>query len=293
MTSDIAVRFWRPIAEADATLLCAHLAAGRTRPHLHEEWQFAVADVRSQLSVGAFRRYPVGPLEVSVVAPYTVHDEGAGPGPITHWRVLYVAPSLLAEIGHGVGAAAGSELPRFASAVIANPVAAVELRALLRDSEEEAVLVADLLDRVRRWLERLLRHRGAERPAPAGPAVVQRARRYLHGRPTHPVSLPELTADTGVTASHLVRSFSRAVGLPPMTYHAQVRLARARRLLAEGRSATWVAYECGFADQSHLSRHFKACYGVTPGLMQRASRRAPVPAAAEAARSAAVDLSAA
>jgi AraC-like DNA-binding protein len=47
-----------------------------------------------------------------------------------------------------------------------------------------------------------------------------------------------------------------------------VRLARARRLLAEGRSATWVAHECGFADQSHLSRRFKECHGVTPGTFQ-------------------------
>jgi hypothetical protein len=42
-----------------------------------------------------------------------------------------------------------------------------------------------------------------------------------------------------------------------------------------------------------LSRHFKACYGVTPGLFQRGSRGAPVPGSADAARPAAVDLSAA
>jgi len=29
-----------------------------------------------------------------------------------------------------------------------------------------------------------------------------------------------------------------------------------------------VAYECGFADQSHLSRRFKECNGVTPGAFQ-------------------------
>jgi AraC-like DNA-binding protein len=80
--------------------------------------------------------------------------------------------------------------------------------------------------------------------------------------------MPEVGAIAGVTSSHLVRSFSRAVGLPPRSYHAQVRLARARRLLAEGKSPTWVAYECGFADQSHLSRRFKECHGVTPGAFQ-------------------------
>ena len=49
-------------------------------------------------------------------------------------------------------------------------------------------------------------------------------------------------------------------------------------LLAEGKSATWVAYECGLADQSHLSRRFKECHGVTPGTFQaqyRAELNAP------------------
>jgi len=47
-------------------------------------------------------------------------------------------------------------------------------------------------------------------------------------------------------------------GSGPKSYHTQLRLARARRLLlAEGKPATWVAYECGFADQSHLTRRFK------------------------------------
>jgi AraC-like DNA-binding protein len=73
----------------------------------------------------------------------------------------------------------------------------------------------------------------------------------------------------GVSPSHLMRSFSRSVGLPPLSYQAQVRLAHARRLLIEGRSASWVAHECGFADQSHLSRRFKESYGLTPGAFQR------------------------
>jgi AraC-like DNA-binding protein len=65
-----------------------------------------------------------------------------------------------------------------------------------------------------------------------------------------------------------VRTFTRSVGLPPKSYQTQVRLARAQRLLAEGKSPTWVTYECGFADQSHLCRRFKECYGLTPGTFQ-------------------------
>jgi AraC family chemosensory pili system transcriptional regulator ChpD len=33
-----------------------------------------------------------------------------------------------------------------------------------------------------------------------------------------------------------------------------------------------VASQVGFADQSHLIRHFRAAYGVTPGRYARDSR---------------------
>jgi AraC-like DNA-binding protein len=152
--------------------------------------------------------------------------------------------------------------------VVTDPEAAAELRELLRLSEDSTIKGAEFLSQVAHWLEQLLACHAEYIAAPKRMPAVERARAYLQNRPTQSVTLPEVGAAAGVTISHLVRSFSREVGLPPRSYHAQVRLARARRLLAEGKSATWVAYECGFADQSHLSRGFKECHGVTPGAFQ-------------------------
>jgi AraC-like DNA-binding protein len=50
----------------------------------------------------------------------------------------------------------------------------------------------------------------------------------------------------------------------------QLRLARASEALASGLSVSTVAYECGFADQSHLSRKFKQAYGLTPAAWANA-----------------------
>jgi AraC-like DNA-binding protein len=121
---------------------------------------------------------------------------------------------------------------------------------------------------VRSWLQRCLVRHAEENAAPRSPRAVERVRAHLQSRATDTVSLPELGTIAGVTLSRVARSFSKAVGLPPASYHAHARLARAWRLLAQGKSATWVAYECGFADQSHLSRRFKECYGLTPGAFQ-------------------------
>lgn len=258
--SEETVRFWPPVPEAATDLVGAYLHTGRGRAHVHEDWQFAVPEGPAKLSMGAFRRYPVRPTDVGVVRPYEVHTESVGGGPATEWRVLYVADSLLPRAWQGASCAVGP--------VLADPVAAIELRDLLRTSEEGAIGGPEFLRRALRWLEQLEHHHQAEGTTATHMPAVERARRYLQERATRSVTLPEVAAVSGVTVSHLVRSFSRTIGLPPKSYHAQLRLARARRLLAEGKSATWVAYECGFADQSHLSRRFKESYGLTPGAFQ-------------------------
>ncbi len=55
-----------------------------------------------------------------------------------------------------------------------------------------------------------------------------------------------------------------AFGLAPHAYLVQLRLARARRLLADGLSPAETAAALGFADQSHLGRWFRRAYGLTP-----------------------------
>jgi AraC-like DNA-binding protein len=258
MMIDEAVRFWPPVPQVAIELVGAYLQAGRARAHVHEEWQFAVPESPSKLLIGAFRRLTARPVDVTVVRPYEVHAEAGGTGPAPNWRVLYVAPSLLGRAGPGA----------VAGPVLTDPGAALELGALLRGSEDGTIDGPEFMLRTRRWLEQLLHRHPAEGTMPARMPAVERARKYLQERATRAVSLREVASVAGVTVSHLVRSFSRAVGLPPKSYHAQVRLAHARQLLAQGKSATWVAYECGFADQSHLSRRFKECYGLTPGAFQ-------------------------
>jgi AraC-like DNA-binding protein len=257
--------FWQPAPDMTTELVCALLEAREVPLHLHEEWQFGVLDTPSKLSLGAFRRYSAHADDVTIVHPYEVHSEGGEIDARPKWRMLYVMPAIVSQLY-------GGEAPRFGRPVVTDPAAAAELRDLLRRSGDGTIAGPEFLRLVAHWLEQFLLRHAEDAVAPQHVPAVERARAYLQNRPTQPVTLPEVGAIAGVTVPYLVRSFSRAVGLPPGSYHAQVRLARARRLLAEGKSATWVAYECGFADQSHLSRRFKECHGVSPGAFQEQYR---------------------
>jgi AraC-like DNA-binding protein len=261
MTHGANVRFWQPAPDAGAELVCASLETNEGPLHLHEEWQFGVLDTPSKLSLGAFRRYGADAGDITIVHPYGVHSEGGHLGGSARWLMLYVAPSI-------VNGLYGGEAPRFPGPVVSDPEAAAELGDLLRQSGDGMVGGPEFRNRVEQWLKQFLTRYAEPQSAPRQAPAVQRARAYLQSRPTEAVALSEVGEVAGVTLSHLVRSFSKTVGLPPRTFHGHVRLARARRLLAEGKPATWVAYECGFADQSHLNRRFKECHGVTPGVFQ-------------------------
>jgi AraC-like DNA-binding protein len=105
----------------------------------------------------------------------------------------------------------------------------------------------------------------ATRPLPQS---VQRARDLILDLHNTNLTLDDLSEAAGISRYHLVRLFSRQVGVPPHRYLVFVRLERARRLLSRGVPAAEAAAEVGFADQSHLTRHFRRRWGVTPSAYQ-------------------------
>src|SRR3546814_658757 len=98
---------------------------------------------------------------------------------------------------------------------------------------------------------------------PRLPTVALRARDYLHAHMDQDLGLDDLARATGVDRFRLSRAFKAAFGLAPHAYLVQLRLAKARRLLAAGQPPALVAMSLGFADQSHMGRWFRRAHGLT------------------------------
>ncbi len=69
----------------------------------------------------------------------------------------------------------------------------------------------------------------------------------------------------GKSVSAFERQFRQHLQTSPMQFHRKLRLARAAAsLIQTSHSIAKIASNCGFSDQSHLTRQFKQMYGTTP-----------------------------
>lgn len=100
--------------------------------------------------------------------------------------------------------------------------------------------------------------------------AVGLTKNFLREHVEDDVTLTDLAALTGLSKDHLIRVFARDVGLTPHVYQTNLRVYKAKKLLAAGTSIAETALLTGFTDQSHLHHKFKKYVLVTPGEYQRA-----------------------
>lgn len=84
-----------------------------------------------------------------------------------------------------------------------------------------------------------------------------------------PVPIKDISERLGVPARRLERGFKKAFAESPSAFYRAMRLRRAHWLLVHSRrSVTQIAFDCGFADTSHLTRSFKRRYNALPTEMR-------------------------
>lgn len=87
---------------------------------------------------------------------------------------------------------------------------------------------------------------------------------YIHAHFNQDIGLADLAAIASASPNYFATQFRRSTGFAPHQYVIHCRIERAKDLIANKTAIADVAYQVGFAHQSHLTRHFKRIVGVTP-----------------------------
>ena len=115
----------------------------------------------------------------------------------------------------------------------------------------------------------------ADSAAPALPPLVQAAIEDIRANYAGLYGVEELSERLGVSKSHLVRTFTAAVGVPPGKYLTTVRIEAAQRLLLHREyTLDVVASLCGFSGANYLCRVFKKETGQSPAQWRALTGRA-------------------
>jgi AraC family transcriptional regulator len=102
---------------------------------------------------------------------------------------------------------------------------------------------------------------------------AERAIEYIDANLGSTLRVDEIAKFVGLTASHFSRAFKVSRGLSPVAYISRMRVDRAKCMIrATRKPLCQIAGDCGFADQSHLSRSFRRWVGASPAAWRRLVR---------------------
>jgi AraC-like DNA-binding protein len=91
-------------------------------------------------------------------------------------------------------------------------------------------------------------------------------------------NIDRLAKQACVSTRQLERQFLERIGIPPKLFARLVRFSKAWYMRESNEDISWIsiAHSCGYADQMHMIRDFKAFAGVTPTILQTDLEKSPL-----------------
>jgi AraC-like DNA-binding protein len=268
-------RYWRS-ADEPLEAMHAHFRDHVYHRHSHDTYSFGVTESGAQSFTCRGAAHTSAAGMVMAFNPDDPHDGHAATGQGFSYRMIHIGPTLVTDVLADIGGRPAGR-PLFATPVIADPALGAALRRLHRALTGPATPL-ECGERLTAALGRaawVAAGRSSDPPrVSAGETmrIARQVRNLLDADYAGAVSGADLAAAAGCSRYAAYRAFRSVAGLAPGEYQRQLRLRAARRELARGTPPGQAAADAGFADQAHLTRWFRRCYGITPAAYARAAR---------------------
>lgn len=234
------------------------------RNRFRQNWIIAIAPADNEAGACLFafdkRRRIVG-ADRNSRNDFAIGQEQIDAG-LSLWKVFARNGILMHPSRYGSDAVTSLRLVRGESilcAIISPPVAI--------PAELESCAAACYLLRPRRAMLTELKTHSMGAPSRGGlsASALRRAVERVESHFAEPLSLDVLAADARLSKFHFLRAFKQSLGISPYQYVLQQRVKKAEELLVlTDMDLVDIAAAVGFADQSHLSRHFRRLVGNSP-----------------------------
>jgi AraC-like DNA-binding protein len=261
------LRVWRSDA-FDGILFSRGMQMTHPYPrHWHEELHLCAYTSGSGYFGHGGNSYLVRQGDFVVTPPGEVHENWVDDESGISFCGVYVDTAAFGRVSRQI---AGRELtiPAFRDLLVRDKLVGQRFLAMhLAAERRRSRLEQDelLLKFLHAFLSRCSEEGAVEAPVGCERSAVRRAREYIEANFNESISLAKLGELTDLSPFYLHRVFREEIGMPPHAYQTQVRINRAKQMLRQRSSLAAVAVSTGFADQSHLTRHFQRLVGVTPG----------------------------
>lgn len=235
--------------------------------HWHDEYQFCF--VESGMGDLTYRGKDLltPPASLFIVHPGEVHSNRAFDDEGCSFRTVFLDIEAMQNCVTQLQRKT-STLPFFPSTIVFDKGTIRRFMTLHRSLEQPSTrlerethlqdFLVSLIDRFAEDSISLPSHRKESNP-------LKRACDFMIANYNQNISLDKLADVANLSPFHFNRVFSAHFGMPPHEFQLQIRLSEVKKSLRGGTGIAQAAHQAGFADQSHLTRHFKRVLGITPG----------------------------
>ncbi|MBQ2954314.1 MAG: helix-turn-helix transcriptional regulator [Clostridia bacterium] len=121
-------------------------------------------------------------------------------------------------------------------------------------------------------LMKLLERSGASGEGGLGNPAVDRAIAYIQAHLAEPLSVEDMAASTGYSASYFSHLFTQDTGMSPYQFVVRSRVEHAQQLLMTTRQTVQeIAFQCGFNSAANFCYTFRRMTGVSPHAYRKRS----------------------